>query len=129
MIDYDNAPTDPHHGGKLMPHQMPARIEELEAKLADIMDWYEDVSADYNIAYMEKVVAEAKLEKVFQMYVDANEFRLELDEVKRLYRVQMDAYQAVIDEKSDQTEPWNAWLQAGDDLDDYLKTLTGQDNE
>ena len=38
MSDYDNAPTNPHHGGKMTPHQMSQRIEELEAALAEVED-------------------------------------------------------------------------------------------
>lgn len=36
MTDYDKAPTNPHHGGKMMPHQMADYIEELEAKLEEV---------------------------------------------------------------------------------------------
>lgn len=33
--DYDKAPTNPHHGGKMTPTDMVRRIEELEAKLSE----------------------------------------------------------------------------------------------
>ena len=31
--NYDNAPTNPHHGGKMTPTDMARRIEELEVSL------------------------------------------------------------------------------------------------
>ena len=34
--DYDNAPTDPAHGGKLTAEQACARIDELELALVDL---------------------------------------------------------------------------------------------
>jgi hypothetical protein len=34
MSDYDSAPTDPHHGGKLTPDMMARRIAELEGDLS-----------------------------------------------------------------------------------------------
>lgn len=33
MSDYDNATTDPRHGGKLTADMMPARIRELEGDI------------------------------------------------------------------------------------------------
>mgnify|MGYP000004675851 CR=1 FL=1 len=38
MSEYDRHPTDPHHGGKLSYHQMPARIEKLEAENARLLE-------------------------------------------------------------------------------------------
>ena len=55
------------------------RIEELEESIEDLVESLEHVTADFNNAHSDKVAAEAKLEEVFQMYVDANEFRLELE--------------------------------------------------
>ena len=41
--NYDNAPTNPHHGGKMTPTDMSRRIEELKedlAKAAEALRFY-----------------------------------------------------------------------------------------
>ena len=39
--NYDNAPTNPHHGGKMTPTDMSRRIEELEEELQNAVDLLE----------------------------------------------------------------------------------------
>ena len=41
--DYDNAPTDPAHGGKLTAEMARERIAELEAALRATRDYLEDI--------------------------------------------------------------------------------------
>lgn len=43
MSEYDKHPTDPHHGGKLSFHQMPARIRELEALLDECEQAFQEI--------------------------------------------------------------------------------------
>lgn len=37
--DYDKAPTDPRHGGKMTAEQAAERIAELEDAMRDIKQW------------------------------------------------------------------------------------------
>lgn len=43
--DYDKAPTNPHHGGKMTPTDMVRRIEELEANLAKAVAQLEETNS------------------------------------------------------------------------------------
>ena len=51
-----------------------------------------------------------------------------LDEIKRLYLLQMEAYRIVCDDNGVQQGPWEAYLQAGDDVENYIKRITGIDD-
>ena len=69
MSDYDNAPTNPHHGGKMMPHQMPQRIEELEAE-RDEAYARELIAADAAVGYLEERDRLAELVRRAQDLID-----------------------------------------------------------
>ena len=62
MSDYNTAPTDPHHGGKLMLHQMPARIKELEAQLAEQVAWVQELATELQAAEADLAMLEESLE-------------------------------------------------------------------
>lgn len=66
MDDYDTAPTDPHHGGKLMPHQMPARIRELEEHLAEQVAWVQDLATELQGAEAKLAKLEAERDTVYR---------------------------------------------------------------
>ena len=55
MTDYDNAPTDPSHGGKMTQSMMADRIAELEAKITEWKMWCSGIMCDFSGLYQETI--------------------------------------------------------------------------
>ena len=92
MSDYNTAPTDPHHGGKLMLHQMPARIEELEAQLAEQVAWVQDLATELQTAEAQFAAMMDSLQDVTTDFNDAHREKLELEAMlPRAYRAGVEA--------------------------------------
>ena len=91
MSDYDNAPTHPHHGGKLMPHQMPQRIEELEA---DLRDYQQQVSKlEDELEEVEDSLTFAKGVEIV-IRAERDHFAREMQRMRKALHVIADSYDA-----------------------------------
>ena len=80
MSDYDTAPTDPHHGGKLRLNQMPSRIKELEAQLAEQVAWVQDLATELQGAETKVAKVEAERDVSNQKLLIYREWWIEADD-------------------------------------------------
>lgn len=62
--DYDNAPTDPHHGGKMTAGQASEEIERLK-------QWHMDASLMRDALKIENAALRTRLERVHSMICSA----------------------------------------------------------
>ena len=74
--NYDNAPTNPHHGGKMTPTDMSRRIEELEeaervnilliARIEEQVEWVKSLADDLIAAAGREVCLKENLAKAVE---------------------------------------------------------------